>query len=633
MNERKSDTIDQILRDGAETSPEAIAIASPGSDEITYRQLVEQVDCVIKSLTEIGIARNDRIAIAMPNSPEMIAVFLGISCVGISAPLNSLYTEREIYTLLADLPATALVVQSGADAQAASAARKHGIPLIEVASAPDKSCHLTLRGAALTAVGRQPSPKPDDVALILHTSGTTSKPKKVLLTHRNLCESAFSVRDSLRLTSDDLCLNVMPLFHIHGLVGGLLASLAARASFVVTPDFDADRFFDWMKEFEPTWYTAVPALHQAILQRGRDRADTIAKSRLRFVRSSSAPLAGKVLRDLEKTFKVPVIEAYGMTEASHQITSNPLPPLERKEGSVGLASITQVAIVDEEGKFLAPGKIGEIALRGSNVMSRYEPAEFTQVALTNGWFRTGDLGYLDADGYLFLTGRVKEIINRGGEKISAREVDDALLAHPDILQAAAFAVPHPALGEIVAAAVVLRDHAQATETTIREHVSKRLAEFKIPARLLVVDDIPKTSTGKVRRADLAEIFAEPLKSTFVAPKNELEALIAGIYADVLGSGEVGSNDNFFALGGDSLRATQVISRVRSLFSVNLSIATVFTKPTVAELADEIAMLVEALDDASEAAIFAELRERSNSDTKRGTMADRGQAGLKTRRKA
>jgi acyl-CoA synthetase (AMP-forming)/AMP-acid ligase II/acyl carrier protein len=627
MNEIRGDTIYQMLRGAAEASPEATAITSPGYERITYGQLIQQVDCIIKCLAEIGIARTDRIAIAMPNSAEMIAAFLGISCVGISAPLNPRSTKQEIAWFLADLPATALVIQSGATSSAALAARERRVPVFEVAPAPNAICRFTLKGPALSAPSQHTLPKSNDVALILHTSGTTSKPKKVLLTHGNLCASASSIRDSLRLTSSDRCLNVMPLFHIHGLVGALLSSLAARSSFLAAPDFNAGHFFNWMNELEPTWYTAVPAMHQAILRHARDHAETIRESRFRFIRSSSAPLPSKVREDLERAFKAPVIEAYGMTEASHQISSNPLPPCERKRGSVGMAPITEVAIVDEEGHFLTGGKIGEIVVRGANVMSGYEPEEMNEAVFTKGWFRTGDLGYLDADGYLFLTGRLKEIINQGGEKISAREIDDALLEHPEILHAAAFAVAHPALGETVAAAVVLRDNSQVTESTIRKYLTERLADFKIPARILIVDNIPKTSTGKVRRACLAATFADLLKGVFVPPKNDLEALVAGIYADVLESQQVSSTDNFFALGGDSLRATQIISRVRSVFAVNLSIATVFAKPTVAELAEEIATLVEALDEVSKAAIFAELSEPSNREL--ATAVSLSQGGIKT----
>ena len=387
------------------------------------------------------------------------------------------------------------------------------------------------------------------------------------------------------MSSGDRCLNVMPLFHIHGLVGGLLSSLAAGASFAAISNFDSNYFFDWMKELKPTWYTAVPTIHQEILRCARDCAETIRESQLRFIRSSSAPLASEALEDLERVFKVPVIEAYGMTEASHQITSNPLPPFERKKGSVGVATITEVAIVDEEGRFLAVGKRGEIVLRGANVTAGYE---------RNGWFRTGDLGYFDSGGYLFLTGRLKEIINRGGEKISPREIDEALLEHPGVLQAVAFATPHVSLGEDIAAAVVVRDPIETTEASIRAYLIGRLATFKVPAQLLIVDDIPKSSTGKIQRAALAERFAARLQGGFIAPKNELETLVASIYADVLEIQQVSASDNFFALGGDSLRATQVISRVRSLFAVNLPIASLFLRSTVAELAEEILLRAAAL---------------------------------------
>jgi acyl carrier protein len=269
--------------------------------------------------------------------------------------------------------------------------------------------------------------------------------------------------------------------------------------------------------------------------------------------------------------------------------------------------------MDAEGKFLPAGKIGEIVIRGPNVTSGDEFEEANQGAFTNSWFRTGDLGYFDAGGYLFLTGRLKEIINRGGETIAAREIDDALLEHPDILQAAAFAIPHPTLGETVAAAVVMRANSPVTEAEIRQHLVGRLADFKTPARLLFVDDIPKTATGKIRRTELAERVVNELSTDFAAPKNELALLVAGIYADVLGIQQISADDNFFALGGDSLRATQVISRVRSLFSVNLSIGTLFTKPTVAELAEEIIVSAEALDEASKAAILLELKELSHTD--------------------
>jgi amino acid adenylation domain-containing protein len=626
MNEGSAATIYQLLRAWAEDTPEAIALLSPGHKPITYRQLLIQTDSIIESLRAIGIGRNDRIIIILPNGIEMAALFLGVSCAAISVPLNPLYPKNELESYLRDIGAKALVVQAGVPSSALSVAQRHGIQVIElVSSGRDGSNLFTLKASRSVSSVPQHPLEPDNVALILHTSGTTAKPKRVLLTHRNVCASAFAVRDTLALTGGDRCLGVMPLFHIHGLIGGLLSTLAAGASFASTPIFDASCFFDWMKEFNPTWYTAVPTIHQAILGYARERSETIEPRRLRLIRSSSAPLPRKLMAQLEEVFKVPVIEAYGMTEASHQVTSNPLPPSQRKIGSVGVATGTEVAVMDEAGNVLAAEERGEIVVRGASVTAGYEPNDNNSESFRNGWFRSGDLGYFDSDGYLFLTGRLKEIINRGGEKISPFEIDEALLDHPEVLQAVAFPVPHRSLGEDVAAALVVRDPLSTTEASIREYLSGRLAPFKMPACLLMVDDIPKSSTGKIRRSALAELFAERLRGGFIAPKNDLERLVADIYADVLETEQVGAGDNFFALGGDSLRATQVISRLRSLFSIDLPIATLFSKSTVAELAQEIAVSVEALDENSKKTICEELREVSQPSSQLCAADPKGDA--------
>jgi acyl-coenzyme A synthetase/AMP-(fatty) acid ligase/acyl carrier protein len=363
-----------------------------------------------------------------------------------------------------------------------------------------------------------------------------------------------------------------------------------------------------MKEFRPTWYTAVPTVHQAILRYAREQVETVESGLLRLIRSSSAPLPLPLMRQLEKVFQVPVIEAYGMTEASHQVTSNALPPGERKAGSVGVPSQTEVAIMDETGKLLPAGRKGEVVIRGTNVTVGYEPDDCNSGSFTNGWFRTGDLGYFDSDGYLFLAGRLKEIINRGGEKISPREIDEALLDHPDAVEAAAFAIPHASLGEDIAAVVVVGHPTQTTEESLRDYLISRLAAFKVPSRMLIVDTIPKTATGKIQRAGLATIFMERLQALFIPPKNNVEDLVAKIYADVLELPRVGANDNFLALGGDSLRAMQVLSRLRSLFSVDLPIATLFLKPTVAQLAQELAASLQVLEPSAREAVCTELRE-------------------------
>jgi acyl-CoA synthetase (AMP-forming)/AMP-acid ligase II len=297
----------------------------------------------------------------------------------------------------------------------------------------------------------------------------------------------------------------MPLFHIHGLMAALLASLSAGASVVTSPGFDAFRFFGWLEETSPTWYTAVPTMHQLVLSRAGRQKETVGRANLRFIRSSSASLPPTVMAELEETFRAPVIEAYGMTEASHQMSTNPLPPGQRKPGAVGVGVGVEVAIMDEAGMLLERGVTGEVVIKGGNVTAGYENnPDANATAFTDGWFRTGDQGYQDSDGYLFLTGRIKEIINRGGEKVSPREVDEVLLQHPAVAQAVAFAVPHERLGEEVAAAVVLAEGASADERELRDHAARLLADFKTPKHIVILPDIPKGATGKVQRIGLAE---------------------------------------------------------------------------------------------------------------------------------
>ena len=340
---------------------------------------------------------------------------------------------------------------------------------------------------------------------MLHTSGTTSRPKIVPLTQANVTASASHIRDSLALTPVDRCLNIMPLFHIHGLIAAVLSSLSAGAHISCSPGFNALKVFQWFAEVKPSWYTAVPTMHQAILDRAPRNAEIVAGMDLRFARSSSSSLPPQVMAALEETFGCPVIEAYGMTEAAHQMASNPLPPLARKPGSVGLAAGPEVAVMASDGALLGAETVGEIVIRGPNVTAGYENNPTANAeAFTHGWFHTGDQGVLDGDGYLRITGRLKEIINRGGEKISPREVDEVLMDHPAVSQVVTFALPHPKLGEDVAAAVVLRDGRSATDRELRDFTATRLADFKVPRKLVFLDEIPKGATGKLQRIGLAE---------------------------------------------------------------------------------------------------------------------------------
>lgn len=499
-----SKTIIELLQAGLE---DATAISAPGRKSLHYSGLRQQVEKTVGTLNDMGIGRNDPVAIVLPNGPEMASAFVSVAAGAATAPLNPAYTAKEFEFYLNDLQARLLLVQRDVDTPAIGVAKKLGMKIAHLHFDPaDPAGVFELVGeSAGRSANRAGVAETDGVALVLHTSGTTSRPKIVPLTHRNICASAANIADSLALTPEDCCLNIMPLFHIHGLIAAVLSSLCAGASVTCPPGFNALRFFAWMREFDPSWYTAVPTMHQAILARASRNRDIIDAGRLRLIRSSSASLPPQVMDAVEKTFGVPIIEAYGMTEAAHQMASNPLPPRDRVPGSVGVAAGPEIAIMDEAGVRLPAGSIGEIVIRGSNVTAGYQSnPEANAVAYMDGWFRTGDQGVLDENGYLRLTDRLKEIINRGGEKISPREVDEIILDHPDIAQVVTFSVPHDKLGEDIAAAVVLNDGAALEEKELQSFVAERLADFKVPRVILFVDEIPKGATGKLARIGLAE---------------------------------------------------------------------------------------------------------------------------------
>ncbi|PWT74580.1 MAG: AMP-dependent synthetase [Proteobacteria bacterium] len=501
-----TDNLKDLLATGAET---AAAITSPGGKPLTYGGLRRFIGQTVEKLNALGVGRNDRVAIVLDNGPEMAVSFLAIASGATSAPLNPTYRSEEFEFYLTDLKAKLLIVEARKSSPAIEVANRLGIAVAQLIPTPEAGAGMFgLEGRADSRAkeGSQGGyAAADDVALVLHTSGTTSRPKIVPLSQRNVSASAANVRGTLRLTDKDRGLNIMPLFHIHGLIAGLLAPLSAGGEVCCTPGFNALQFFRWMGEMHPTWYTAVPTMHQTILSRAAKSADVIKANPLRFIRSSSSALPTQVIRELEETFGAPLIESYGMTEAAHQMASNPLPPEVRKPGSVGKAAGPEVGIMDLSGNLLAPGETGEIVIRGPNVTRGYENnAKANGEAFTNGWFRTGDQGIIDADGYVSITGRLKEIINRGGEKISPREVDEVLMDHPAVQQVVTFAVPHDKLGEDVGAAVVLREGASATDKELREFCAERLAQFKVPRTIVFLTEIPKGATGKLQRIGLAQ---------------------------------------------------------------------------------------------------------------------------------
>jgi acyl-CoA synthetase (AMP-forming)/AMP-acid ligase II len=491
-----ADTVAALL-DPAATGPALVTVTGESLD---HAALGSAVDRLAERLRRAGLGPCDRIAIVLPNGPEMALVLLAAMSVGSAAPLNPKYREEEFRFYLDDLRAAALVTDGGAPAA--------------LAAAPEAVRAISLQGEALAidlavdgGAAEDPAVEPPvaaDAALVLHTSGTTSRPKIVPLRQRNLASSARNIAASLSLGPADRSLTVMPLFHIHGIMAGLLAPLSAGGSVVCTPGFDGFKFHRWLDALRPTYYTAVPTMHQMVLARGPEPRPTS----LRFVRSSSASLPRPVLEGLTELFGVPVVEAYGMTEASHQMTCNPLPPGVVKPGSVGVATGIEVTILDEANNQLPAGRRGEVAIRGATVVDGYEnnPAA-NEAAFTAGWFRTGDEGMLDDDGYLFLTGRLKEQINRGGEKISPLEIDEILLRHPAVAEAVTFAIPHDKLGEEVGAAVVVVDGQSVTEGELQRYVREHVAAFKVPRQIVFVAEVPKGATGKPQRIGLAERLA------------------------------------------------------------------------------------------------------------------------------
>jgi acyl-CoA synthetase (AMP-forming)/AMP-acid ligase II len=484
--------------------PQQTAIVLPDSNRsITYGGLRDQVSALAEGLAAHGVQRGDRVAMALPNGLPAIVAFLAASVAGTAAPLNPAYKEDEFRFFLEDTDARVLLLPpEGAE----DARRAAGDRVKQLSVAIDAGGKVDLVGSSSR---RSLAPaSSDDIALILHTSGSTARPKRVPLSHANLTGSARNIAASYALGPHDVSLCVMPLFHVHGLIGSTLATLASGGTVVVPPGFNPLSFWRIAKENRATWYSAVPTIHQLLLARADSPSGRPAGAdRMRFIRSCSASQAPQVMSQLEAAFDAPVLEAYGMTEAAHQMASNPLPPDVRKPGSVGRGTGVQISVMDEQGRHLARGERGEVVIQGRNVTRGYENnPDANRTAFVDGWFRTGDQGYLDENGYLTLVGRIKELINRGGEKISPREVDEVLAAHPAVAEAVCFGAPHPTWGEEVAAAVVVRS--PVTEAELVSYCRERLADYKRPKQIYITDKIPRTATGKIQRRLVAEAYVK-----------------------------------------------------------------------------------------------------------------------------
>ncbi len=549
-----------LVRQQAEVRPDAPAIETERGAVLCYGALYERVGAIAAGIAETvkkpGGGR-PRIGLVFPNGSEIAVALLACAIAGEAAPFNPGSKAAELDAYFRSCALDALIVPEDYDGPAVSIAEKSALRLLRVQPG-GALLGVTSSGNSLRA------PAPDEIALVLMTSGSTGRPKIVPLSHRNVCTSASDVSRSMNLGPQDRCLTMWEQHHIGGLVDLLMAPLASGGCIIATPGFNAALFFELLNKAKPTWYQGVPTTLNELAIHAARHAIVARPSSLRLVRSVAAALHPKLMGEIEALFGVPVIQTFGMTEAGPLISSTALPPAVRKPGSVGRSCGTQIRIVGPAGESLPPGETGEVAIRGANVIRGYEGDPETNARqFRDGWFHTGDTGYFDPDGDLFLTGRIKQLINRGGEKINPQEVDDALLTHPAVSEAACFAVAHKTLGEDISAAAVLREKVSPEE--LRSYLLQRLATFKVPHQIAIMDALPRNPVGKVDRLALAEAAAARLagSGTHTPPRNRIEEFLVRLWEKELNVPDIGVHDDFAHLGGDSLSSLRVITAVET----------------------------------------------------------------------
>ena len=567
----------------------AIAIESLNRNALTFQEFRQQIGICKEFFERQAVSSCTRIAVLLPNGPEMLVAIVGVMNVATCAPLNPRLKPRELEFCFADLGIDAVIVSNETPNEAVHTAQKLDLNLFWLDLDPNGSAgKFSLRAERASRMNQKKKPS-HGPALVLHTSGTTSKPKIVPLSHANISNSIRNISTSLSLSSKDKFLNIMPMFHIAGLSCAMSALYSGSTVFCGI-QFDETTFYKIISSHKPTWYAGSPAMHKAVLDSGRRHLKELKNNSLRFVRSSSAPMTDKAIIDLEALLGAPVINSYAMTEACGQIACRPLNEKKPNHKSVGLPGATKVAIFNDKGESVTAGIEGEIVIQGPAVIHAYEGiSESSSSNFTGGWFRTGDQGYLDQRGYLYVTGRIKEIVNRGGEKIMPGEVDDVLGLHPAVAECASFSVPHPSLGEDIAAAIVLKKGHNISPSDVRNFAFERLADFKVPQSIVVVDKLPRSNAGKVLRTQLAQDYIRNIEGNKVPPRNETEKTLCNVFAETLGLSEVGIHDNFFRIGGDSLNAI-AISMKANKAGLSIQPAWLFRFPTVGEIAAQLSQV-------------------------------------------
>jgi acyl-CoA synthetase (AMP-forming)/AMP-acid ligase II/thioesterase domain-containing protein len=583
----------QAISDQAARHGPIEAILAPGRSPLRFADLPSRLDEVRITLSRYGVGRGDLVAVALPSGPEMAVCFLGVAACATIVPLNPDFSPDEFSRYLDRLRPAALVLPAGSGLSARRAASARGVRIIDlVTDVAGDAGTFDLRSDAVGEPREVGWNSAEDIPIILVTSGSTGAPKLVPRRQRHLLAFAEAMEGEYRLGTADRCLHVMPMFHGHGLLASLLAPLLAGGGVVCPDRLDVASFFAHLETFRPTWYTAGYTIHHAVLDHVNSYRDVVRQARLRFIRSGSGRLDPKVIRGLEAAFGAPVVERYGMSEAGN-LTYNPLPPAVRKPGTVGIPTCNEVQIIDEHGVFLGPHRDGEVVARGPSVFDGYwDDPDATATAFIDGWFRTGDVGRFDDDGYLTITGRVKDLINRGGEKIAPLEVEAILAQHPAVGEVCVFAIPHPTLGEEIAAAVVPTPDSPVAARDIRDHARARLVDFKVPRRIFFCAALPRGASGKVQRRTVAQMcLATPTQSRpdWDSPSSReptgTESEVQGLWRTVLGVEVADLDQDFFLAGGDSLKAAALYAQIRSRFGVSLGLRHVFDDgATIAGLA-------------------------------------------------
>lgn len=612
QKEHRMNTFARRLQPPARQHGSKPAIVGVAGEVLTYAALWQASQRAAALLAGRGMRKCDIVITVMPTGAMAAGCLTSLMSSVACAPLSPGLREEEVEELVETISPRLMVVDDGVDSPVREVANKRGIEIIR----PPYDLLWAADGPPEGRAGEIPgggmfNTKPDDVALVLSTSGTTSKPKIVALRHRNLCACADFYSQTYALDATDCCFCCMPLHHIHGLMAGVFANVLNGACSAYAPRYDAELYFEWMKSIRPTWLTGVPTFYQALLADLERRPEVEIPDSLRFIRSASSSLPPAVMTRLEERFRVPVLESYAMTEAAAHISVNPMPPRKRKPGSVGLPAGPEVRIVNDNAESCAAGERGEILIRGLNVIDAYlEPEGKNEDLFIDDWLRTGDQGYIDEDGYLHVTGRIKELVIRGGHNISPTEIEHAVTEHPDVIEAAAFGIDHPTLGQDAVSVVVLRRDCCVSEGDLREFVSGKLADYKMPSRIVSVDEIPKSGSGKVERRMLSVKMKNKLEGGATAPDGELEEDLAAIWKEVLKVEKVSREDSFFALGGDSLLAEQVAVRIQDALKVDLHSADVLAAMTFSHFVESVLCKMAAQIDPDELSAYIQTLEES-----------------------